>query len=210
MAVNTSCPFPLVPTTVYRKILRVMLLEYCRHPVRIGGVAIGAVGGEIGSQVVGAQRGFVVALVAGNTVRRCIGKGAAGMAFRAIHDVVPFFQREKTMINQCGVPAVLGRVMAICAVGGKTGLRVIRTGRALVIIQVAIDTIVADPVKSQVALGSVAVDTVGRSMCPQQREAIVNMQLGNIINQPVVSGVAPCAVHTHGLLVHIGMAGNAG
>ena len=118
-------------------------------------------------------------------------------------------QWEKIVIDLVSGPVEAGKVMAIHTVGGKSGGRVIGIGRCHKVIVVATDTIVSDPLKSQRRLGFVAIYTIRLSMGSDQRKAVVLMQLRNSVHQPVCRGMTPGAIVPDGLLVYVGMAGNA-
>lgn len=77
----------------------------------------------------------------------------------------------------------------------------------LKIVEVAVDTVVADPVEAELGFGSMAICAGGHSVCTQERKTIVLMQFRNKIHQPVFSIVATGTVHAQRLLVDIRMAG---
>lgn len=82
----------------------------------------------------------------------------------------------------------------------------IRTGGCLKIIEVAIDAIVADAVETELCFGGVAVGTGNNSVGAQERESVVDVQFGDVVDEPVVGCMASRAIHAHCLLVHVGMA----
>lgn len=68
MAVGTLIPFSFVFAAVYWKILAVVLAEYGRHPIGIGGMAFYTVLGETGNRMLGIYGSFVVVFMAGYTI----------------------------------------------------------------------------------------------------------------------------------------------
>lgn len=74
-------PLSLVLPTVDREILGIMLEVLRGGPVRVGGMATDAIGGEIGLLVIGVCRTLIIRLMAGHTTRGRIGKTAPDMAF---------------------------------------------------------------------------------------------------------------------------------
>ena len=71
MALNAIVPLIFMFATVNRKILPVMV-ECCRCPSRICGMAGRTVGREMGSYVVWIRGLIVIILMARHTLRRCI------------------------------------------------------------------------------------------------------------------------------------------
>ena len=130
------------------------------------------------------------------------------MAFGAIHNFVSFCQGKEVVFNLICCPVEAGDVVAFCAIGGKTGVFVVGVSGGGKIREVAIDTIISDPLEAQGGFRFMAVGTSGRGMCANERESVILMQLGNIVHQPIFRIVAAGAVISDRSVVHIGVAGN--
>lgn len=76
--------------------------------------------------------------------------------------------------------------------------------------QVATGAVIADAIEAQGGLRAVAVVAGHSGMHASEREAIIKMQLLDIVNQPVVQGVAAGTVRTYRLLMDVGVAIDAG
>lgn len=72
----------------------------------------------------------------------------------------------------------------------------------------AVDTVIAQAVEAKGGFGLMALKTGDGRMGTDKRKAIIKMDLGDIIHQPVVGRMTSRAILTHCLLVDIGMAGN--
>ena len=74
--------------------------------------------------------------------------------------------------------------------------------------EVAIDTIISNPVKSHRGFGFMAIGTGSQGVRADEGKSVVLVQFGNIVYQPVLRIMAPGAVFPDGSVVHIGVAGN--
>lgn len=104
MAGFTIVPSALVRAGVYREMLKIVRHILSGHPAQIRGVATGAVGHKIGRRMVRAEGIFKIILVAGKTIGRGVRKIARRVAARTVHDVMPFFQWEKTVVHHLRPP----------------------------------------------------------------------------------------------------------
>ena len=84
----------------------------------------------------------------------------------------------------------------------------IGTGSRHIVLGMAIDTIIPNPVESQCGFGCMAVCAGRVGMRAHQRKAVVVVQFSNVVHQPVFRVMTPGAVGSNGLVVHIGVAGN--
>ena len=78
-----------------------------------------------------------------------------------------------------------------------------------IIVEGAIDAIIPDSVKAECSFRGMTFKTTRRAVGAHQGESIFVVQLADIVYQPVFGVVASGAISPHGLLVHVGMAGNA-
>ena len=84
------------------------------------------------------------------TIRRGILKITTCMALGTVINRMPFCQGEKSMAGAAACPKPgAGRVMAFYTVGGEAGRLVVGAGGRLIIVEVAVDTIIAYAVKTQ-------------------------------------------------------------
>ncbi len=164
MAFRTLAPGAVVSAAVNGEMIGVMQGILGRHPTRVGGMTGRAIRRETGTLVVWAQCPLVIGLVTGKTGIRGIRIAAAGMAPGAILDVMAFGQREKIVGYLVGRPIEAVHIVAIDAVGGKTGLGVIRVGGGSIIGSMAIDAVVADPFKLQRRFGNMTLNAIGSGM----------------------------------------------
>ena len=72
MAVQALLPFSLVLPAVNREIVGIVLGVFCRHPVRIGRMALDTILGKARRLVIGAQSGFIIVFMTGYTIGRDI------------------------------------------------------------------------------------------------------------------------------------------
>lgn len=120
-----------------------------------------------------------------------------------------FRQRKEIVVDILRRPIQSSDIVANDAIGGVTCIAVIGVGRSCVLIAVAVDAVIADAVEAQSCFRKVALVATGRSVGAHQWEAVVLVQFRNIVNQPVVGVMAASAIHSHRLLVNIGMTINA-
>lgn len=80
--------------------------------------------------------------------------------------------------------------------------------RSLEILQVTTGAVVSDPVELKRGCRCVAFFTTHALVYACERESILEMQFGDVVDDPVFGSMAAGAVVAHCLLVHIGMAGN--
>lgn len=209
VAVHTITPSALVRPGVNGEMLKVVRQKLGGHPAHIRRVATGTVGHKIGRNVVGAEGIFKIRLVAGKTIGRRVRKITRRVAARTINNVVPFFQREKTMVNHLRPPIGIVEAVAFEAVGREPGILVVGVRRGHELVEVARGTVVADAAKLEGSLSPVALGTVRHGMCPDEWEAIVPVDLLNIIHEPVFGRVAPGTVTARRHLVHVHVARDA-
>lgn len=75
--------------------------------------------------------------------------------------------------------------------------------------QVAVDALIADPFKGQEGLRPVAIVAIGQEVTASEWKAVLEVQLGNIVDQPILDGMAAGTVGPDRLPMHVGMARNA-
>lgn len=149
MAIGAGRPLSLVFTAVYREILRIVQRKLCRHPVRIGGVALRTIVCEIPLYVVWIGGRFKIRLVTGKAVIGRIVKRTSRVAALAITDFMAFLKREKAVIYFIGLPLRRKQIMAFEAIFRKSRLGMIRIGSLLEISPVATDAVITNPLKLQ-------------------------------------------------------------
>ena len=206
MALGTGRPFALVLAGVDREVGRIVVLVGCRSPSRIGGVAGGTVGGESTLDVVGIQGGLEIGGMTRDAIRRRILVGSVGVALGAIRDGMTQGQGEEAVVHLVRIPVDLVNVMAIRTIGGEVVLDVVGAGGGLEVLQVAVDTVVAQAIEAQAGLRLVTVETAHGGMCAHQGKTIIEVDLGHIIHQPVVGRVTTGTILANGLLVDVHMA----
>lgn len=99
--------------------------------------------------------------------------------------------------------------MALNTVGGKPGVLVVGVRRRHELVEVAGGAVIPDAAKLERSFPTVTVRTVRHGMRPDEREAIVPVDLLDIVHQPSFGTMAAGAVAPRRHLVHVGMAGNA-
>ena len=130
------------------------------------------------------------------------------MATGAIFDFMSPGKREESVVDIIGRPIEAIHPVALLTIDRKGGVIVVGVGGGVEIIQVAIDAVIADPVKLQGRFRYVAIIATQHCMRPQQGKTILLMQFGDIVHQPVLGRMAPGAVRTNSGAVHVRMAGN--
>lgn len=110
------------------------------------------------------------------------------------------------MIHLVGIPVDLVDIMTFRAVGGEVVLDVVRTGGGLKILEVAVDTIITQPVEPETGFRVVAIGTADGGVGADQWKSVVEVDLGDIVHQPVVGCMTTSTILPHRLLVDIVMA----
>ncbi len=100
-----------------------------------------------------------IGIVASDTVRRGILICPVGVALCTICNGVTQSQWKKAVIHLVGIPVDLVDIMTFRAVGGEVVLDVVRTGGGLKILEVAVDTIITQPVEPETGFRVVAIGT---------------------------------------------------
>lgn len=208
MAITALLPLTQVFPAVNREIGSVVLQIFRRHPAGVGGMTQLAISREMRIGVTGRLGIVVIRLVTSHTGVGRLSILAGGMALFAIRNIMPFGQGEKIVIDFIGSPVRCIYIMTINTFGGKTGQLVVGVGTGLVILQVAVHALITNRTEHQRRSAGVALHTIGFFVGSYQREAVLNVQISNIIYNPVGSGVAPGAIISNSLLVHILVAGN--
>lgn len=117
MAFRALRPLPLVLAAVNGKISAVVRRKSRRHPIGVGGMASGTVGGKLSAHVIGGLSARKIRLVTGITIIGRVGEVAAQMALPAIRNFVPFGQREKIVVHLIRSPIGCCHIVAFQAVG---------------------------------------------------------------------------------------------
>jgi hypothetical protein len=99
--------------------------------------------------------------------------------------------------------------MTIKAIGGIPCRLVIGRRCSQIGIQVAIHTLIPNPVKAQSSFRSVTILAFCQPVVPKQGKPIALVQFYDVVDQPIVCIMATFTICTHRLLVEINMAGNA-
>ena len=121
---------------------------------------------------------------------------------------MPFGQREEVVVDELGGPPEPIYAMTFLTSRWKSDAGVAGIGGGVVILQMAVQAFIPDPVEFQYRLGNMALITIQGGMGPNQWKAILIVQAGNIIHQPVLRSVATRTVRTDSSTMHIRMAGN--
>lgn len=208
MAVCTGIPLPTVIAAVDRKKLLVVVDKSGGTPTRSCGVAKHTVSGEAGCLMIGVLCRLVVCQVAGNADGGGVTVVVCLVTLPAIHDFMALGEREKVVGYVLCRPVERIRPVAVSTLYRITCCYVVGIGGRGKVAIVTVNTGIAYPVKLEAGFGDVAGIAVGGSMCAQQREAIVEVQLHNIINQPAIGAVTAAAVVAYRYSVHIGVAGD--
>ena len=94
------------------------------------------------------------------------------------------------MVDIVGGPVRCKEIVAFQAVLRKTGLGMVGVGGLLKIIEVATAAVVAQAVEAQGSFTGMALVATHGYMHTSERETIILVQFGNIVNNPVIGGVA--------------------
>lgn len=212
VAVVAFVPFAVMFSAENGEVRLVVLREIRGGPAGVGVVADRAVGREASRLVVGAGRRLKIVLVAGEAIGRCVHKVPTNVAAVAVVNLVAFCQWEKAVVARPARPhpARTGHIVANPAVGRIPRRLVVGRCRRLVLVEVAVDAVVADAVEADIRLRSVTFPAVRHRMVAEQREAVVKMELRDAVHQPVLRAVAAGAIGAHRLLVQVGVAADAG
>lgn len=178
MTIRALVPFSFVFTAVYGEIILIMPRVIYRDPARVCAVTHRTVGRKITRLVIGTGGSPEIGFVTRKTVGRRIGKITPGVASGTVIDLMPVGQREKQVAGTARrpEPAIAGHVVTHHAVGRKPGCGVVRHRGRRVVVEVAIDALISDSVKSQNIVGMMAVDAICGKMLPQQRKSIAYMK----------------------------------
>jgi hypothetical protein len=121
-------------------------------------------------------------LMTGDTFGLGIRKITSGMATFAVGEIMSEHKREKIMVDIFRAPIPGQWVMTFNALGRITAGHMIGTGSTLIVCKVTTDAIIADPVKSQMGLGLMAIYTRNALMGAHERKPVVFMDLRNVVN----------------------------
>ena len=179
------------------------------RPPRSGGVAACAVRREPSGLVVRVGSAVVLRHMTTGALRRCVREIARCVAACAILDLVATGQWEEVVVGELRAPTRTHRVVAFDAIGGEAGTRMVREPGSVEFVDVAVDTIVPDASERQRIVSHMAIHTAEVAVRADEREAVLLVQLGDIIHQPGPWGVASRAVVAHGHRVNIGVARDA-
>lgn len=210
MAFGAVVPFAFVFATKNGKIDLVVLGEVGGGPSGLGIVTQGAVHRKAAGLVVGGGGRAEIVFVAGETVGGGVGKIAVGMAGVAVGNIVAVGQGEEAVIGIAGYPfpGGAGHIVTNHTVFRIAGGFVVGAGSGGEVLKVAINAVVADAVKTEFGFRGMALVAGCCDVVAEQGKAVVLMELGNVVHQPVFGRVAAGAVVAYGHLVEVGMAGN--
>lgn len=149
----TLIPSVLVFPTENRKIPVIMLGKITRIPAWQGSMTSLTIGGELTALVIRLGGSQIIRFMTGHTGFGGVAKITAHVTPAAIIDHMPAGEREKQMVGSAGLPMPVGqcKVMTIKTIGGIPGLPVIGGVGGFILLQMAVDALVADPVETQVS-----------------------------------------------------------
>lgn len=208
VAIGTLRPLAAMLAAVNRE-KSVMLSIFSGHPPYVCGVAFRTTGYKTCALMIGVKSIFVIRLMAGKAIGWRSGKISRTVASGTVPDVMPFFQGEEPVVDAFGRPVESILTVAFHTIGGKARPLMVGMGSGKVIVQVAVHALITDPVEFQGRCRHVALITVQCSVNAEQGKAVVVMQAGDIIHQPVIRRMASGTIRPNGGPVHIRMAGNA-
>lgn len=129
------------------------------------------------------------------------------MALCAIRNIVPCCEREKAVVYIVSSSPIKGiRAVACRTIGRKSGILMIRVRGCIKVIDMAVDTVISDPVELQGCSGGMTVCTTDGSVCTQKGKPIFLVEFCNIVHEPVGWSVAAGAVVAYGHPVDIRVA----
>jgi hypothetical protein len=162
-----------------------------------------AIGPKTSGLVVRNGCAFIILTVTIDTFRRKTGIVRAGMTCLTILDVVPSFQWEKIMIDLVSLPPWSVYAVALCAIQRKTGGGMVRVFRGLIIVAVTIDTIISDPVKTELCFRRMTIDASQGTVDTDQGKPILLVEFRNSVHQPGFRCVTTNAVIPDTLTVYV-------
>lgn len=127
------------------------------------------------------------------------------MALVTIRNGVPHGQWEETVIHRVRVPTGADRIMTLEAVRGETTDIMVRGSCVHEIGPVTTDTIVPNPVELGRIPIAMTLHATQIRMRTEEREAILFVQLRDVIDQPALWGMTSGAIITQGHAMHIRM-----
>ena len=131
------------------------------------------------------------------------------MATGAVCVLVPQRQWEKVMVDSCGLPFKREDCVTLTAIRRITSLLVIGIRGSLVVFTMTIDAVCTEWVKPEIRLTGMAFEAIGHLVRTDKREGYLLMDLRDVVHDPGFRRVAPGAICTDGLLMHICMACHA-
>ena len=150
MAIRTGRPYPVVCPRIDGEMLGVVARKVRRHPIGRGGMASRTIVGNTRTGMVGSRSSRKICLVASHALIGRIGKITADMTPVAIGNVMALRQRKKIVVaDLVGTPARGKHIVALDAVGREATFRVVGHAGIVKINLVAIDTIIAEAIKTQ-------------------------------------------------------------
>ena len=176
-----------------------------RCPSWCSGVAKHAVGGESG-RLVGRIGGCqVILLVTGIAIGGCTGEAASSMTLVAILDIVSCIEWKGKVRETLSGPGVSHHGMTVRALRAQVPFHMVGICRSLVVGHVAINAFHTQGFEAERGCRRMAAATFGHIMGTQKREAPLPVNVGDIIDNPGMGGMASVAVVPNGLLVHVCM-----
>lgn len=127
----------------------------------------------------------------------------------AITYLVGVGQGKKGMFHPVGLPVRIHQIVTFRTIGGKTVLVVVGIPGFVVIGAMAIDAIDTDGIEPVVGFGFMAKVAVDRLVYPGQGKTGPLVDLGDVVHDPGLGGVAPVAGQAYGLVVHVYVTGVA-
>lgn len=122
---------------------------------------------QIRSGVIRIERGFKIGLMAGETIRRSVGKFAAAVTFRTVIGFMAFGEGEKIVVDRLRTPIGFIEVVTLHAIGGKTSVRVARIGGSIEFVEVTIHAIISDAIEAQGCLRGMTFEATHRGVRSQ-------------------------------------------
>ena len=144
---------------------KVVIAKICRGPSRVGGMTGHTIGRKPTGCMVWILCARIIILMATHTIGRCIGIISRSMALCTVLDIMSFGQRKKIVVDTFRIPAKTQWIVTFYTVSRESCGLVVGVLRTCVVILMATDTFITDPIETQCGFGGVAFHTAQVAMC---------------------------------------------
>jgi hypothetical protein len=181
------------------------MVKLGRPPTNLGGMALNAIGTKVCHKVTWIGGRIIIRLMTWEALSGYIGVVCSFVTLIAIKYGMTFCKGKECVIKSRSTPGKGGHRVTVCTFGWDVSQNMIGLVGRLEVLHVTIYTFYTQRLKMEQGCRLMAIHAICDQVRPLQWEPGLSVKICYILHNPRSWRVAPGAIHTHRLVMHVCM-----